>query len=56
LAREGAKVLADLNLDAAFEGVPYISYAVTKAGVIQFTRVIALQHPDRHPREYDPAG
>ena len=25
-------------------GVPYISYAATKAAVIQFTRVIALQY------------
>jgi NAD(P)-dependent dehydrogenase (short-subunit alcohol dehydrogenase family) len=25
-------------------GVPYISYAATKAGIIQFTRVIALQY------------
>ena len=25
-------------------GVPYISYGATKAGIIQFTRVIALQY------------
>ena len=24
--------------------VPYISYAATKAGIIQFTRVVALQY------------
>ena len=28
-------------------GVPYISYAATKAAIIQFTRVIALQYARR---------
>src|SRR5438132_10576434 len=31
-------------------GVPYISYAATKAGIIQFTRVIALQCARSVPR------
>ena len=42
--RTGAIVNIASFSDIRWLGVPYISYAATKAAVIQFTRVIALQY------------
>jgi NAD(P)-dependent dehydrogenase (short-subunit alcohol dehydrogenase family) len=41
---EGAIVIIASVSGIRWLGVPYISYAATKAAVIQFTRVIALQY------------
>jgi NAD(P)-dependent dehydrogenase (short-subunit alcohol dehydrogenase family) len=46
MARQGRGAIVNIASVAGIRwlGVPYISYAATKAAVIQFTRVIALQY------------
>jgi len=46
MERQGRGAIVNIASIAGIRwlGVPYISYAATKAAVIQFTRVIALQY------------
>jgi NAD(P)-dependent dehydrogenase (short-subunit alcohol dehydrogenase family) len=46
MERQGRGAIVNIASVAGIRwlGVPYISYAATKAAVIQFTRVIALQY------------
>ena len=46
----GAIVNISSVVGIRYLGVPYISYSTTKAGIIQFTRTIAVQYAERHIR------
>ena len=59
MERQGGGAIVNIASTSGirFTGASQVGYAATKAGVIQFSRVVAVQYaPQGHPREHGGAG